>query len=527
MRAELRDSLEFLYPDSQVAERPCQSMSVDVARGGIASLHLLLNNLSTAGSLRLHVRENDRNVKHAQWFRLIDVPVEANTGPVCFIEKDGEHNPFVVRRAPFRVYDAMEPVDSDVKIFASTMALRLHIPVPEDIEPGAQKYRLTVQSGQEEHEFSLDVHIHTPVIPRTGRDSLPYTNWFSFDLMAERHNLEPWSEAHWGMIRRYADLMVHGRQNTFWCPLRDIFDATQKPPVLNRERLRRIVQTFTDAGMHYIEGGHPAARTDGDWDATTFELRLTKERATSIEGNAALAHLARQIMEEIERNNWRDRWFQHVTDEPTEWNATDYRILAGMVRKYMPGLPILDATQDLTIAGTVDIWCPQVQEYQKHRAAFEQQRALGDKIWYYTCCFPGGPWLNRLLDMELLRPALLGWGGALFNLDGFLHWGLNHYRPQQEPFTQSVVKHGEHNSLPAGDTHIVYPGPDGPWSSLRLEAHREGFEDYELLQQLRERDTQQADEIIHRVIRGFDDYTKDVTTFRAARKALLEALNKK
>jgi hypothetical protein len=129
--------------------------------------------------------------------------------------------------------------------------------------------------------------------------------------------------------------------------------------------------------------------------------------------------------------------------------------------------------------------------------------------------------------MELLRPALLGWGGALFNLDGFLHWGLNHYRPQQNPFSQSVVKHGEHNSLPAGDTHIVYPGPDGPWSSLRLEAHREGFEDYELLQQLRERDSLQADEIIHRVIRGFDDYTKDVATFRAARKALLEALDKK
>ncbi len=276
--------------------------------------------------------------------------------------------------------------------------------------------------------------------------------------------------------------------------------------------------------MYYIEGGHPANRTGEDWDATTFEIKLTKERATSIEGNAALVHIARQVMAEIERNNWQDRWFQHVTDEPTDWNAVDYRILVGMVRKYMPGLPILDATQDLTIAGSVDIWCPQVQEYQQDRDAFESQRALGDKIRYYTCCFPGGPWLNRLLDMELLRPALLGWGGALYNLDGFLHWGLNHYRPEQNPFTQSVVQHGEHNSLPAGDTHIVYPGPDGPWSSLRLEAQREGFEDYELLRQLREQDPQAVEAIIHSVIRGFDDYTKDVAVFRNARKALLEAL---
>ena len=524
MRAELRDSLEFLYPDSQVAERPCQAMSLDVARGGIICVHILLNDLADEISVNLHLREKQQTVNDAKWFRLVDVLVEANTGPVGFIEKEGEHNPFVTRRAPFRVYDAMEPVDSTIKVCAPTMAFRLHIPIPEKAETGNRQYHIEVHSGKEQHEFLLEVSIHTPVIPRTGKESLPYTNWFSFDLMAERHHLEPWSEALWGMIRRYADLMVHGRQNTFWCPLRDIFDVTQKPPVLNRERLQRIVKTFTDAGMYYIEGGHPANRTDGDWDATTFEIRLTKERATSIEGNAALANLARQLMEEIERNHWQDRWFQHVTDEPTEWNATDYRILAGMVRKYMPGLPILDATQDLTIAGSVDIWCPQVQEYQKHQTAFEEQRALGDKIWYYTCCFPGGPWLNRLLDMELLRPALLGWAGALYNLDGFLHWGLNHYRPEQNPFTQSVVKHGEHNSLPAGDTHIIYPGPDGPWSSLRLEAHREGFEDYELLQQLRERIPQQVEAIIHKVLRGFDDYTKDVATFRATRKTLLEAL---
>jgi hypothetical protein len=80
--------------------------------------------------------------------------------------------------------------------------------------------------------------------------------------------------------------------------------------------------------------------------------------------------------------------------------------------------------------------------------------------------------------MELLRPALFGWAAARFGLDGFLHWGFNHYGRGQDPFQQSVVGHGGGNFLPAGDTHIVYPGTGGPWSSLRLEAQREGFEDY-------------------------------------------------
>ena len=233
-------------------------------------------------------------------------------------------------------------------------------------------------------------------------------------------------------------------------------------------------------------------------------------------------------MDEITRNRWAARWIQHVTDEPTPTNAADYRILVGMVRKYMPGIPPLDATQDPTLAGSVDIWCPQVQEYQRDRTAYEAQRKLGDKVWYCTCCFPGGPWLNRLLDQESLRPVLLGWGGALFRLDGFLHWGFNHYRQDQDPFTMSVLPHhaGGDNSLPPGDTHIAYPGTGGPWSSLRLEAHREGFEDYEMLRILQEKNPRAASAVLAKAITAFDQYTRDVASFRAARKSLLTALDR-
>jgi hypothetical protein len=126
----------------------------------------------------------------------------------------------------------------------------------------------------------------------------------------------------------------------------------------------------------------------------------------------------------------------------------------------------------------------------------------------------------------LLRPALLGWAGALFRLDGFLHWGLNHYRKDQDPFQMSVLPHhgGGKNSLPPGDTHIVYPGTDGPWSSLRLEAHREGFEDHELLRRLQQSNPRRAAQVTAMAIRGFDRYVKDVNRFREARRALLSAL---
>jgi hypothetical protein len=526
MRAGLRDSLEHLFPDFEVGAKPRWAMRLDVARGSVASVNILLNGLKRGGALRLTVRRDGKAFGDAAWFRLVDVPVEVNTGPVGFIEKAGEKNPYVIRRAPFRVYDAMEPAGPAVRAEAPTIALRLHIPVAADARAGVRDYEIEVRCGSEAARMSLRVIVHRATVPPVGRESWPYTNWFSLELMAERHGLKLWSEAHWRMIRRYAELMARVRQNTFWVPGGTVFSRTRDGLVLNRERLRRLVRTFTAAGMHFIEGGHVASRTGGVWKAKTFDVILGGPRATSPAGNADLARACRQLMEEIERNGWRGRWIQHVTDEPTPDNAADYRILVGMVRKSMPGIPILDATMDPTLVGSVDIWCPQAQHFQRHRNAFDAQRALGDRVWFYTCCFPGGPWLNRLMDMELLRPALLGWGGAAFELDGFLHWGLNHYRKGQDPFKQSVVGHGGGNFLPAGDTHVVYPGNDGPWSSVRLEAQREGIEDFELLKELRGRDAKSAGRIIARVFRGFDRYTKDVKVFRAARHALLERLER-
>jgi hypothetical protein len=523
MRIELKDSLDSLFPDSTVGKKPVRRMLLDVARGATASVHVLVNDVKAGSRVGVKVHQSGREVREARWFRLIDVPVEVNTGPMGFVEREGERNRFVIRRAPFRVCDAMEPIARSVKAEASMMALRLHVSVPPNARAGLRKYAIEIVSGKEKQTLALGVRVHRAVVPTVGKESLPYTNWFSLQNMASRHGLKVWSDAHWRMIRRYANLMVRGRQNAFWIPLSEVFRVKRKTPVLDREKLRRIVRTFTSAGMHFIEGGHVASRTGGEWNATTFDVVFTRERAISVKGNAALANLCGQLMDEIVRNGWQNRWIQHVADEPTLENATDFRVLAGMVRRHMPGIPLLDATIEPRLAGTLDVWCPQAQHYQQHRRFFDAQRLLGDRVWFYTCCFPGGPWLNRLLDMELLRPALFGWAAALYGLDGFLHWGLNHYGKGQNPFEQSVVPHGGGTCLPAGDTHVVYPGKDAPWSSLRFEAQREGFEDYELLKQLSRRDPRAAGRIAGRTVRAFNRFTKDIRAFRAARRSLLEA----
>ncbi len=536
MRVELRDSLENVFPDSLVAGRPRRRLALDVARNATAAVHVLLNGVPAIRPLRLTVKENGRPVRGARWFRLLDVPVEENTGLTGFTTHTktlnvyphegakNAPNPHVIREAPFQAFDIMQPAGRAFLPGAATVALRLHVPIEAGARPGLRTFSLEVACGAESHSLTLAVQVHKPVVPPAGRDSLPYTNWFNYESIAKHHGLALWSEPYWRMLRKYADLLHRGRQNCVLITNPEIFKMIRGAPVLDRPRLRRLVNLFTGAGLSYVEGGFVAMRKE--WTAPVFVEVMNREPATTPAGYATVEALCRQLYAEIERNGWRDRWFQHVADEPIPPSAADYRILSGIVRKFMPGLPLFDATQDPSLVGSVDMWCPQVQEYERDRKEYEVARGKGDKVWCYTCCFPGGRWLNRLLDQELLRPALLGWGVALYKLDGFLHWGLNWWQDDFRHVTSPPRPKGKPNAnrLPPGDTHVIYPGAEGPLSSLRFEAQREGFEDHELLRRLQAQNPAAAARVLRMAIRGFGDYTKDVRRFRAARKALLKSL---
>ena len=107
--------------------------------------------------------------------------------------------------------------------------------------------------GDDHAVLKIQVTVHAAQLPPSGAASFPYTNWYHVENMASRHGLQPWSEGHWRMLRRYADLMHHGRQNTFIIPLAHIFSRADKgAPELNRQRLRRWVRTFTAVSYTHL-----------------------------------------------------------------------------------------------------------------------------------------------------------------------------------------------------------------------------------------------------------------------------------
>lgn len=527
MNARVFSPNEWVYADTDPATGSAGPVHLFAARGGRTACQVLAESSGYAGPVRFRaVTDAGIGPPPVEVFELRDVKVEKNTGLTGFVARENEDpSEYVTRRAPFRVFDAMRPApDGACEVRNGKIAAYLSWRIPADAEPGTVCGRILVETANGGTEIPLTLHVSPAIVPDPGR--LQVTNWFSLDNMASRHGLEQGSEAHWAMIGRYADLMRRGRQNHFWVPLRTVGIARRDDGryVFDFSRVERLVTLFLDRGFTVIEGGHVGSRRHfGD---AAFVLSIDSEiPATGPEGYAFLAQYLPAWREFLRERGWLDRLIQYVGDEPIDSSAQDYRVLAGIVRKFLPGVPLIDAVERPGLGGAVDIWVPKNSYYQGHREEFERHRSFGDTLWFYTCCIPGGKFTNRLLDMPLLRTRYLHWGNYRYALDGYLHWGFNHYKSSQDPFEENAPAHGEGGTtnLPPGDTHIVYPGPDSPWPSVRLEAMAMGVEDYELLRIVAAARPDLADSICSSVFHAFDDVEEDPELFDAAHRRLLQA----
>jgi hypothetical protein len=527
--AGLVDEVKELFPDTRL-DHAQKRVVVHVARNSIAGVHVMVTGLHAGESVQFAVADkNGKAVEGARWLRLIDVPVAENTGLDRNTEKySNKINPFVIRRAPFRVYDPLLPVASPVTA-DSSLALRLELPVDSSAVPGKRAYRISLEYGGSKETLEWVAVVHRATLPPGDHPSIAYINWISLDNICSAHGVEKWSEPFWAMLEKYAQTMYRGRQNAFWFLWTDYFtfDSAANVATFRRDRLERYIRLFLKTGFTTIHGAPMVGRRNWFCDDMLLGIQAADGKEVdpvSAKGKSMISHMAVRVIAMMKENGWDGMWLQGIFDEPAEEFVDRYKVLVDLFRSLKPDIRILEATITTKVAGLVNVWCPQVHEFQANQEFFEKRKAAGDRVWVYTCLAPGGPWLNRLLDMERLRQVYIGWACSKYNLQGFLHWGLNFHTPK--PFEELVRFHMEGQYLPAGDSHILYPIHDGPLSSHRFEAHRIGIEDFELLAQLKAHDPARANEIIGTVVQGFDKYSTDVVVYRSAKQALLEAVDK-
>ncbi|MGW3567056.1 glycoside hydrolase domain-containing protein [Streptomyces sp. NPDC000941] len=455
-------------------------------------------------------------------------------------EVSGDRNPDVVG-------DPLEERSSvDVPAYAA-QPLWFTFHIPEKARPGTYRGTVKVEAdGRTQARYPLTIEVADASAPDSDDYSFFLDVWAQPETIAQAHGVKLWSDKHWKLIEAYS---------------RDLASRGQK--VINTTIVDNPWHHQWSLGTRESQTATPYSSMVGwTWDGKAFSFDFarwdkyvrTARRAGLGPDIGAFSMLAFQDKEhltytdtrtgktvyehvDLGGDRWREAWgaFLPAFEEHLKakgwledtWLSFDERPIDTMtvVKDFVHEVaPVFD--DRISVAGSISTegvasnlsvdWGG-IDAMTKEKVA--ERRAAGKLTTFYVYGSPAHP--NTLSYSPAVESRMLPWISAQRNLDGFLRWSYNSWT--RDPFHQPV------HIFTQGDEYLVYPGKDGPMSSIRWEQLKEGIEDYELIAQLRKKEAGAADsdaltEALATATRNLDGRTKDVSDIETARAAVVKGL---
>lgn len=419
----------------------------------------------------------------------------------------------------------------------------ISVPIPADAEAGTYKAAFSLKGKIGNRSFELKKDISIKVYPVVmPQPELWVTNWFStspekLKIFNEGNEVEPYSETYWEMVRMLADKMKECYSNVILLSPLEHVNFSEKDGIytFDYSQLDKMIDTFRQAGtMKMLEGGHIAGRS-GDWSSQfapyvpEFENGKKKLVQHPMDSEKA-RNFYRQFIPALAahlKEAYPDMpYAQHIADEPIDSNMKSYVEIARFVKQLCPDIKIIEACHTHDLENVLDIWVPQLNFYKDGYDFYRERQKQGDEAWFYTCLAPQGDFANRFLEQPLIKTRLIHWLNFKYGATGYLHWGFNQWFADNDPYKETTFMNEESgNTLPGGDSWIVYPGNKKLYGSIRLEAMRDGIADYTLLKMLEKKNPQLAQELCRLVVFHWTLYDTESDHFRSIRHRILEALS--
>ncbi|MBM3475833.1 MAG: DUF4091 domain-containing protein [Armatimonadetes bacterium] len=262
----------------------------------------------------------------------------------------------------------------------------------------------------------------------------------------------------------------------------------------------------------------------------------------------------RALQPHLQEKGWLDEAVWYMVDESWEESAIVANVrLAELMDRVAPKIKRLaTAPRDPRLIGLAHIWVPGglPDAHPKDPAQVDllnAWRAHNPELWWYICCGPVHPYPNFFVDYPTIDPRMVFWLTWKYEKTGFLYWGVEyHGDPKQMTADGPTDKYPI--GLPSmgnGDGTLCYWAPDMTlYPSIRLNAIRDGIEDYEYFAMLRRlatsagkgagapsnvaraRDLLKVDERVLKITDTSPNftYTTDPEALLAARRDLAEAI---
>ena len=536
LKAWYVDSLIKVFPGDAVGSSQLAPAEFEAARNQHVNIQVALRSTKAFSAIAAQLEPLKDSADHTV------APSNASIRQVGYVVV-GSHTPGspadeVIGTVPGWYPDALLALPLDLKA-NSTHSIWVEIHVPVDTPPGDYQSAVDISAGQQTLAH-LPFHLKVVAATVPEKDNLNVTNWFTLDDQHSQQffGVAAFSDGWWKLVDNVAHVFAAHRQNVIFAPLMELVQPTLKGGRMEYDfsNFDRWVETFKAAGaLKYIEGSHLLTRPyyTAPLGVEVFEREGGKVVTKALppdspEVHRFLASFLTALDKHLESKGWKGIYLQHVLDEAHGDEIPYYGKIATIVRQYLPGVQTIDAIDAQHIPEIerkdCDIWVPQLGRFDDAVDLLEQRIQSGHPVWYYTCLYPQGRYINRLMDFPLIKTRLLAWLDFRYKFAGFLHWGGNYWTPKPMLDTQPVIDNNT-ELLPSGDAFIYYPNRKDLTfdSSIRMETFLAGIEDYELLHQLEASNSAEAKQLGASAITSFTDYVRDVATFRKIESKLLAA----
>ena len=383
--------------------------------------------------------------------------------------------------------------------------------IPEDTVAGTYRGEATVSVGGAAQTIPVSMKVYDVTIPaESSQKSLFHVN--------QQQVLDHEGDSSWEMMEKYYDFLLKYR-----CSPTDITNGCSISPTEYADKAYALCQN----GMSTV--GVPSSVNqvllDGFW---VFEYELVAEEIVA---------LARKSLETNYNMVEKAAFYNFYIDEPFFAEYADGQVAASIkafdlaIAKAVSALerdpeftgdfaetlladiynianvitdyntddygnshrmrdPLKNADGSLfTYAGTSASVCAKPDAYgsQAERDTYRTDREL----WWYNCNEPKYPYPTYHIDDTMTGTIAMEWMMAEYDIVGNLYWVTNlHTNFTTGENLEDPYGTAQRGSGANGDGVLLYPGKpygvDGPVASIRLDAIRDGYEDYELIRMIKE-----------------------------------------
>lgn len=167
--------------------------------------------------------------------------------------------------------------------------------------------------------------------------------------------------------------------------------------------------------------------------------------------------------------------------------------------------------------------------YGSFKDRMAAKREAGQKVWWFISWDVDAPYINYFIQTDGVAQRLLFWQQFDNDVQGFLYNFANFwYVEGSDPYKANLTNAADYPNA-HGESILVYPGwtygLNVPVGSLRLEAMRDGIEDYQLFHMLEElKGEGSADKYIDKMTTGVVSYSVSDAEYYNVRKSLGKAV---